>query len=57
MTAAPAASVVIPVFNGEETLGDLLLTFQGVAAAENYRRDLNLDTATARVSQRSRMAR
>jgi GT2 family glycosyltransferase len=24
MTAAPAASVVIPVFNGEETLGDLL---------------------------------
>ena len=33
-----------------ETLGDLLLTFPEVAAAENYRRDLNLDTATATVT-------
>lgn len=33
-----------------ETLGDLLLTFQEVAAVENYRRDLNLDTATATVT-------
>ena len=33
-----------------ETLGDLLLTFPEVAAAENYRRDLNLETATATVT-------
>jgi alpha-L-fucosidase 2 len=33
-----------------ETLGDLLLSFPEVAAVENYRRDLNLDTATATVS-------
>ncbi|MGD0261171.1 MAG: glycoside hydrolase family 95 protein [Verrucomicrobiota bacterium] len=33
-----------------ETLGDLLLTFQEVAAVENYRRDLNLDTAIATVT-------
>ena len=33
-----------------ETLGDLLLTFPEVTAAENYRRELNLDTATAAVS-------
>ena len=33
-----------------ETLGDLLLTFHEVPAVENYRRDLNLDTATATVS-------
>jgi alpha-L-fucosidase 2 len=33
-----------------ETLGDLLLTFQEVAAVENYRRDLSLDTATATVT-------
>ena len=33
-----------------ETLGDLLLTFPEMAAVENYRRELNLDTATATVS-------
>jgi alpha-L-fucosidase 2 len=33
-----------------ETLGDLLLTFPEVAAVQNYRRDLNLDTATATVT-------
>ena len=33
-----------------ETLGDLLLTFHEVPAVENYRRDLNLDTATAGTS-------
>jgi alpha-L-fucosidase 2 len=33
-----------------QTVGDLWLTFPGTNAAENYRRDLNLDTAIARVS-------
>ena len=33
-----------------ETLGDLLLTFPEVTAVENYRRELNLDTATATVT-------
>jgi alpha-L-fucosidase 2 len=33
-----------------ETVGDLLLTFPEVTAVQNYRRDLNLDTATATVS-------
>ena len=33
-----------------ETLGDLLLTFPTNAVVENYRRDLNLDTAVASVS-------
>jgi alpha-L-fucosidase 2 len=33
-----------------QPVGSLLLTFSEVAAAENYRRDLDLDTAIARVS-------
>ncbi len=33
-----------------ETVGDLLLKFADAGAAENYRRELNLDTAVARVS-------
>jgi len=33
-----------------ETLGDLLLTFPDVAAVDEYRRDLNLDTAIAGVT-------
>ncbi len=33
-----------------QTVGDLLLTFPGAATAENYRRELNLATATATVS-------
>jgi alpha-L-fucosidase 2 len=33
-----------------QTLGDLTLTFPAAAAAQNYRRDLDLATATARVS-------
>src|ERR1035437_10043372 len=32
-----------------ETVGDLLLTFPGLEKVEGYRRDLNLDTALARV--------
>src|SRR5579864_7610474 len=32
-----------------ETVGDLLLSFPEAASAENYRRDLNLDTAVATV--------
>jgi alpha-L-fucosidase 2 len=32
-----------------QTVGDLLLTFPGTNAVENYRRDLTLDTATATV--------
>ena len=32
-----------------ETIGNLQLTFPAAAAVENYRRDLNLDTAIARV--------
>jgi alpha-L-fucosidase 2 len=32
-----------------ETVGDLLLTFPEAASAEDYRRDLNLDTAVATV--------
>ena len=30
-----------------ETAGDLMLTFPDSASVENYRRDLNLDTAVA----------
>ena len=33
-----------------QTVGDLLLTFPPTKEAENYRRELNLDTATARTS-------
>ncbi len=33
-----------------QTVGDLLLTFPGVTTVGNYRRDLELATATARVS-------
>jgi len=33
-----------------QPVGSLLLTFADVAAVENYRRDLDLDTAIARVS-------
>jgi alpha-L-fucosidase 2 len=33
-----------------ETVGNLLLTFPGAGKVENYRRDLNLDTAVAGVS-------
>ena len=33
-----------------QTVGDLLLTFPEVASVENYRRELNLDTAVATVS-------
>lgn len=33
-----------------QTIGDLLLAFPGAATVENYRRDLNLDTATVTVS-------
>jgi alpha-L-fucosidase 2 len=33
-----------------QTLGDLLLTFPAAASVENYRRDLNLDTAIASTS-------
>ncbi len=36
-----------------ETLGDLALTFSPVESAENYRRDLDLATATAHVSYAS----
>jgi alpha-L-fucosidase 2 len=36
-----------------QTVGDLLLAFPGATNAENYRRDLNLDTATATVSYTS----
>jgi alpha-L-fucosidase 2 len=36
-----------------QTVGDLLLTFPGTTNVENYRRDLNLDTATATVSYTS----
>jgi len=36
-----------------QTVGDLLLTFPGTTNVENYRRDLDLDTATATVSYRS----
>lgn len=36
-----------------QTVGDLLLTFAGAKNAENYRRELNLDTATATVSYTS----
>lgn len=32
-----------------ETVGDLLLTFPGIESVKDYRRDLNLDTAVARV--------
>ena len=32
-----------------ETAGDLILTFPDSASVENYRRDLNLDTAVATV--------
>ena len=33
-----------------QTVGDLLLTFPAVTTVQNYRRDLDLATATARVS-------
>lgn len=33
-----------------QTVGDLLLQFDGAGEAQDYRRDLNLDTATAAVS-------
>jgi alpha-L-fucosidase 2 len=33
-----------------ETLGDLFLDFPANGTVENYRRDLNLDTAVATVS-------
>ncbi len=36
-----------------QTLGDLALTFPSVDAAENYRRDLDLTTATTHVSYRT----
>ena len=36
-----------------QTVGDLLLAFPGATNVENYRRDLNLDTATATVSYTS----
>jgi alpha-L-fucosidase 2 len=36
-----------------QTVGDLMLTFPATAAVENYRRDLDLATATARVSYRT----
>ena len=36
-----------------QTVGDLLLTFPGATNVENYRRELNLDTATATVSYTS----
>src|SRR5512134_2595947 len=35
------------------TVGDLLLTFSGGTNVENYRRELNLDTATATISYTS----
>jgi len=36
-----------------QTVGDLWLTFSGLTNAENYRRELNLDTATAAISYTS----
>jgi alpha-L-fucosidase 2 len=36
-----------------QTVGDLLLAFSGATNAENYRRELSLDTATATVSYTS----
>jgi alpha-L-fucosidase 2 len=36
-----------------QTVGDLLLTFSGATNVQNYRRDLDLDTATATVSYTS----
>jgi alpha-L-fucosidase 2 len=36
-----------------ETVGDLLLSFPEAAVVENYRRDLNLDTATSTVTYTS----
>ncbi len=36
-----------------QTVGDLVLTFPGATNAETYRRDLNLDTATAAVNYTS----
>src|SRR5262249_52016131 len=33
-----------------ETLGDVLVTFADMPAVQNYRRELNLDTAVARVA-------
>lgn len=36
-----------------QTVGDLLLTFPGTNAVENYRRDLTLETATATVNYTS----
>ena len=37
-----------------QTVGDLMLTFPATAAVENYRRDLDLATATAHVSYSDR---
>ena len=36
-----------------QTIGDLQLMFSGMTNIENYRRDLNIDTATASVSYKS----
>ena len=36
-----------------ETVGDLLLSFSGTTNPENYRRELNLDTATVKISYTS----
>ena len=36
-----------------ETIGNLMLTFPEVSSVENYRRDLNLDTAIAHVEYKS----
>jgi alpha-L-fucosidase 2 len=40
-----------------ETAGDLTLTFPDTASVENYRRDLNLDTAVGTVEYRDRNTR
>ena len=40
-----------------QTVGDVLLTFAGATNAENYRRELDLDTATATVSYTSKGVR
>jgi alpha-L-fucosidase 2 len=36
-----------------QTVGDLFLSFPRVSTVENYRRELNIDTAVARVSYRA----
>jgi alpha-L-fucosidase 2 len=40
-----------------QTVGDLFLAFPGTTNVENYRRDLNLDTATATVTYTSKRVR